>query len=215
MKKLVLSMSIGLLLLAGCSIEKSDTQIEEITGDIAFVLNSSGESLVLEAVSLDEIQKNNSNAYTTSARGNSAHTHGDYNDGMISLSWSGTQNNGGTHGSGVAELLIGEPFGFVSLTMETECVIVEGNEAVYGGTFTEVLNNPFPPGGPFDVGNIIYFKVIDNGQGNNASPDQHAIGGLIVPAGNSNCGALEVTDPFWERFGLLDVAEPGSVKVNN
>ena len=95
--------------------------------------------------------------------------------------------------------------------MDTEYVAVEGNEAIYGGTFTNVEN----PAGPFQLGNIMYFKVIDNGQGNNASPDQHAIGGLIVPGGESFSSIPPVTDPFWERFGLLDVLEPGSVKVNN
>jgi hypothetical protein len=56
---------------------------------------------------------------------------------------------------------------------------------------------------------------MDNGQGNNAPPDQHAIGGFIVPAGSSFCGVIPVTDPIWVQFGVLDIAEPGSVKVNN
>ena len=210
MKKTILLATIGLLLISGCSMEKDDTQTEKQNRDLVYVFNSNGENLVLEESSLDKILSNKSNTKVHTNRGNSAHTHGDYNDGSISLSWSGTENNGGMHGSAIFELLIEDPFGFVSLTMETECVMVEGNEAIYGGTFTKVLN----PAGPFMVGNIMYFKVIDNGQGNNASPDQHAIGGLIVPPGGSVCNVLSVTDPFWERFGLLDVAKPGSVKVN-
>lgn len=217
MKKTVYLMALALVVLYGCAKEESNDQIEEQSSDLVWVFNNlDGEFQTWETMLINELPSNSDVTTIRGNNGNSAHTHGDYTFGITSFSWSGTQNNGGTHGSGVSVWILGPPFNTtLYLTLDTECVTVEGNEAVYGGTFTEVLNNPFPPGGPFDVGNAIYFKVIDNGQGNNASPDQHAIGGFIVPAGSSFCGVFPVTDPIWEQNGVLDIAEPGSVKVNN
>ncbi len=80
--------------------------------------------------------------------------------GNISLDWSGTENNGGTHGSATFKQTLNLPFppftANLEVTMTTECVMVDGHEAVYGGTFTQVLNNPFPSGGPFQVGRQVF-----------------------------------------------------------
>lgn len=213
MKKIVLSMSIGLLLLGGCSEENLVTQIEEQTGDLVYIFNINSENPVWEAIILDELESTQSisNYVSTSHNNgshnneNSAHTHGDL--GPIIQEWSGTQNNGGVHGS--ASLLL---FGFSEVTMETECVMVEDNEAVYGGTITEIS----PPFGPFEIGALIYFKVIDNGQGNNAPADQFNSISIIVPVGDpSLCGEVGPSFFLWDAFPNNDVPEPGSVKVNN
>ncbi len=219
MKKIVLSMSIGLLLLGGCSEENLVTQIEEQTGDLVYVFNSNSENPVWEAIILDELESTQSisldelestqsisnYALTEHNNENSAHTHGDL--GPIIQEWSGTQNNGGVHGS--ASLLL---FGFSEVTMETECVMVEDNEAVYGGTITEIS----PPFGPFQIGAVIYFKVIDNGQGNNAPADQINPISLIVPVGEpSQCDVFTPSFFLWDVLPNDDVPEPGSVKVNH
>ena len=215
MKKTVYLIAFALVVLYGCAKEESNVVIEEQSADLVWAFNNLDGVQEWETMSINELPSNSDFTTTRGNNGNSAHTHGDYTFDITSFSWSGTQNNGGTHGSGISEFRFGPPFGTVYLTLATECVTVDGNEAVYGGTFTEVQNNPFPPGGPFEVGNAIYFKVMDNGQGNNAPPDQHALGGFIVPAGASFCGVIPVTDPIWEQFGVFDIAEPGSVKVNN
>lgn len=215
MKKAVYLVAFALVVLYGCAKEESNVPIEEQSTDLVWVFNNFDGIQEWGTTSINALPSDSDVTYNR-GNDNSAHTHGDYDFGITSFSWSGTQNNGGTHGSGTAEFRFGPPFGSVYLTLATECVTVDGNEAVYGGTFTEVQNNPFPPGGPFEVGNSIYFKVIDNGQGNNAPPDQHEIGGIILPAGSSFCGVIPVTDPFWERNGpAQNVEEPGSVKVNN
>lgn len=209
MKKIVLSMSIGLLLLGGCSEENLVTQIEEQTGDLVYIFNINSENPVWEAIILDELESTQSISNYVSTRennGNSVHTHGDL--GPIIQEWSGTQNNGGVHGS--ASLLL---FGFSEVTMETECVMVEDNEAVYGGTITEI-SPPFGP--PFEIGAIFYFKVIDNGQGNNAPADQYNPIIIIAPVGSpSGCGVFTPSYFVWDFVPNLDVPEPGSVKVNN
>jgi len=214
MKKLILSISVGLLLLAGCSKENDSTQIEEQTGDLVWVYNLDGILLTQETPSINELQSN-SGVIPKRGNGNSAHTHGDF----PGVEFSGTENNGGAHGSATVSL---GPFRF---TLETECVMVEGNEAVYGGTITERVGPPPPPGAPFNVGDHIYFKVFDNGQGNNADPDQFY--GSIKFSSDSQCGVYTpgnagVWPPtiFFPPCGctislINDVPEPGSIKVNN
>jgi hypothetical protein len=213
MKKIVLSMSIGLLLLAGCSKENTDTQIEEQTSDLVYVFNLDGKSNAWETTSINEQPINTDATYN---RGNSAHAHGDF----PGVEFSGTQNNGGTHGSATVN------FGPATFTLETECVMVEGNEAVYGGTITQI-EGPLPPGFPFGIGNYLYFKVFDNGQGNNADPDQFY--GQSKFSFTSQCGTYTpsnasvwpptITIPLpWGdvTINLInDVPEPGSIKVNN
>ena len=198
-------MSVALLMLAGCSKEKADTQIEEQTSDIVYVFNFDEESQDWEMSTIDEPQNDSGVILERGNNGNSAHAHGDF----FNQEFSGTENNGGTHGS--ATLALG-PWVF---TCETECVMVEGNEAVYGGTITEVAGPPPPPFLPFNVGNHIYFKVIDNGQGNNAPADQLYGGGISFTGNNSKCGDWTPSHPRWLESPYIDIAEPGSIKVNN
>ena len=209
-------MSVGLLLLAGCSKENTENQIDDQTADLVWVYNIGGKSQAWETMAIDELSSD-SDVTNTRSNGNSAHTHGDFTFGSFTFEWSGTENSGGTHGSAFVTQVLGGPFGTVpvELTMETECIMAEGNEAVYGGTFTEVVNSPFPPGGPFDVGNHMYWKVTDNGQGNNAPPDQHNTIIVISPSFSSRCGVYTPPSFIWGLGSELDVQEPGSVKVNN
>jgi hypothetical protein len=205
MKKIIISMSVGLLLLAGCSKETDETQIEEQTTDLVKVYNFDGK--FLETIQFDELQSD-SNGTLNRGNGNSAHTHGSFGPPGVISAFSGTENNGGVHGS--ANLWLG-PWNFI---LETECVMVEENEAVYGGTITEVNGPPLPPGFPA-IGDNLYFKVIDNGQGSNADPDQIALAFLAAFGGSSACGILTPSNPVWDLFGNGDVSEPGSIKVNN
>jgi len=220
MKKTILSISIGLLLLTGCSKDNVDPQIEQRTGDAVYVFNNSGVDSTWESFALDEFQNTNSNTGVTAPsanRGNSAHTHGSLDAGGFTFNWSGTENNGGTHGEASVTLSLGPSLVLVSL--ETACINVIGNEAVYGGAITEVENDPFPPGfpGPFSIGNTMFFKVFDNGQGNNAPADQFA--NTFVSTSNPEaCDTLGQPDgEFWsgDAFPIADVLAPGSVKINN
>lgn len=206
-------MSVALLFLAGCSKENADTQIEEQSADLVWVYNFEGKLLTKETPPLNGLPSV-ADATNNRGNGNSAHTHGDF-PGVV---FSGTENNGGAHGSATASL---GPFTF---TLETECVMVEGNEAVYGGTITERDGPPPPPGAPFNIGDHVYFKVFDNGQGNNADPDQFH--GLTKFSASSLCGVATPSAPgFWPPTIVIpggptlnlinDVPAPGSIKVNN
>lgn len=214
MKKLIFLISIGLIVLAGCSKDESNEQITEATANLFWVYNLDGKSQAGETIAIEKLQSDQEITYNR-GNDNSAHTHGNIPG---KFEFSGTQNNGGTHGS--ATVTVNGPFGLTVLTLETECIMVEGNEAVYGGIATEVVN----PFGGFQMGKYVYFKVIDNGQGNNADPDQYH--GLIGTSSSSLCGLVPPSDTSaWPptitccgglTFDLiLEVSEPGSVKVNN
>ena len=219
MKNLVYVMAIGLLVLTGCSKEESNEPTLNEVSDTAYVLRMDGSNPTWESVSVKDI-KGNSEAAIQRNNGNSAHMHGEFTGfgGGISMNFSGTENNGGTHGSATMYQTLGAPFNTtVEITMETECVMLDGNEGVYGGTITAVANSPFPPGGPFDIGNHIYFKVIDNGQGNNAASDQYNTGLVIFPSFASGCGAFTPSSAFWSSpfVSVLDVEnDSDKIKIN-
>ena len=152
MKKTILSISIGLLLLTGCSKDNVDPQIEQRTGDAVYVFNNSGVDSTWESFALDEFQSTNSNTGVTAPsanRGNSTHTHGSLDLGTLQMTWSGTENNGGTHGSAILTQQLA-PGLEVSATMETDCVNAIGNEVVYTGRITESID---PTNFLFSVGN--------------------------------------------------------------
>ena len=183
-------MTFGLILVTGCSKEGTSDQIEQQETQTDYVLKQSNGAFVWEAIEVD-LPMDNATTAGNHARGESAHAHGDYTGfgGSTTISFSGTENNGGAHGS--AEVWqAGGPFE-AHFAMETTSMVVDGNYAIYGGVITEVFVNTFPPPpppppcptfpncpppppcNPNSVGNYIYFTVYDNGQGNNAPADQY------------------------------------------
>jgi hypothetical protein len=221
MKNLMPLMALALVFLIGCAKEETtpsflNTDVQQLDKINSFVLNLDGDIPVWQAATLEEVPSTQSNSRPATYRGNgnSAHTHGDF----PGVEFSGTQNNGGTHGSATLNL------GPWTFTCETECVMIEGNEAVYGGTITDRTGPPPPPGAPFNIGDYAYIKVIDNGQGNNADPDQFY--GRIQFFASSKCGDYTPGNTAaWPPTitccgGLIipminNVPEPGSIKVNN
>lgn len=226
MKKLTLLLVFASLVFFGCNKQESnpelnDQQFKQSLPD-SWVLNMDAENYTWEPTPFDA-QVNNPVPNTLKG-GNSVHTHGDFSFSAISISWSGTVNNGGSHGEATFQQTFTslpfppftpfDPPVTTMITMETECLMDDGNEVVYGGVFTEVLNSPFPGGGPFAVGNHLYFKVIDNGQGSNAPADQFSTFLAISPV--SRCDVYTPDNPLWTLFGpYQDVMDPGSVKLNN
>jgi hypothetical protein len=220
MKKSIFIMSIIALTMLGCS-KSEEANLDE--QDLVWVLNQKDQNLVWNSIEIDN-SDNNETINDDFSRGNSSHTHGNYTGfgGGITIVFSGTENNGGAHGS--AEILQeAGPF-TAHYLMETTSVVVNDNYAIYGGTITEVLVNTFPPPpppppgvpappcNPNEVGNYVYFTVYDNGQGNNAPADQYR--GLFQSCTESLDGAE--TFP-WFIFGQpSDVMNPSDkIKVNN
>lgn len=228
MKRLTLLMAFALILAYGCqkqeTISTAANQQTEESGTSVWVFNSNSDNPSWAVIQISELQ--GSSTSSTLKKGNSAHTHGDLTGygGSTTITFSGTQNNGGSHGS--AEIFqVSGPF-TAHYILETASVYVDGNEAIYGGIINEVLENSFPPPpppppgapppacNPYDLGNYVYFKVIDNGQGNNAPLDQYF--GIIFQScsARSDDGANYpwVFSPYW---GINDVQEGDKIKINN
>lgn len=209
MKKLSFLILFAIAFIYGC--EKQESQPAEAAQNTnaasvsVYVVNLNDDNPTFELmdIPMDKVVATAEN--TPFKNGNSAHTHGSFVIGATSFTWSGTQNNGGTHGSASAEFI------GMLITMETECIMAMDNEAVYGGTITELENAP--PFLPIAVGSHVYFKVIDNGEGSNAPADQ--FGALVAFSADSKCGVYTPDYGLWYILAPADVLAPGSVKVNN
>lgn len=176
MKKLIVLMSFSIVLLTACSKEETVDQLVEQTSEMVLVLNNDN-----NGTAWDEMEVNTSemNAIEDEdlrmGRGN--HIDGKYTGfgGTTTIKFNGTVNGGGIHGGAVVNQVSG-PFE-AKFRLNTTSVVVNGNEAIYGGIITDVIVDTFPspPFGciPNQVGNYVYFKVFDNGQGNQSYLDQY------------------------------------------
>jgi len=226
MKKLIFLISFGFLITA-CSKEDPNDQIIEQTPDTINVLKVSNGVSTWETLPANIDYQ----VETTTPRigGNSAHTHGEIAN---FATFSGTQNNGGAHGSAVIYIP-----GQLHIILETSSVAIIGtdsNEAIYGGMVAEVVFNNIPPPPPpppcptfpncppppppppcsnFDIGTYVYFSVTDNGQGTNSDPDEYR--GVLLPSCSASSNGFK-TFP-WGILGsvTLDPNGPDNVKVNN
>ncbi len=225
MKNVTLLMSFGLLLLSSCSTEEltpTTSNLEESIPSYFVTSVSTNEGNVLETILFDPQETGLVSAIERGS-GNSAHTHGEYSMGGDSITFSGTENGGGIHGSAVYKTSNGTSSAHVIL--ETICVWIDPintNEAIYAGVITEVIENTFPPvvfppPGPtleiYQLDDKIYFKVIDNGQGDNALPDEHQ-GVVFATINGSTFPSCGVSLP-WYLGTRTDVNAPGLIKVND
>ncbi len=225
MKKLFFLSTLLLTLIFGCVKEETTPtdvdyqQVEEPSS--VWIMNNDSDSPTWEGISLDVLPSNSSSSATT--RSNSAHAHGNYTGlgGGLTISFSGTENNGGAHGSAEVQQAFG-PFEAHYL-LETTSMVVDGNYAIYGGIITEVIVNTFPsppppppgapapPCNPNSVGNHVYFSVYDNGQGNNAPADQYR--GLFQTCSINEAGG--VSFPWFFYGDPSDVMNASDkIKVN-
>jgi len=220
MKKLIVFLAFATFVFYGCEkseMSPSSGNQEAVQANVeAYVFNLDSETPAYEATQLPlEEMQDNSNAYKSS---NSAHSHGNFhgNTGNLLITFNGTENKGGTHGSAEFQqtgTVPFPPFSYTAqLTMETASVVVDGDEAIYGGLVTASEGSPFPGGGPFAVGRYFYFKIKDNGQGSNASTDQYLGVVFSISAQALNGGE----DLPWYFGSFLDVEDASDkIKVNN
>jgi hypothetical protein len=75
------------------------------------------------------------------------------------------KNNGSVQGNGVLTYVGGQR----NIKFDIDCLEVNGNLAIMSGVVTR--DNQFPQ----NVGLLCWFKVIDNGEGANAAPDQMSL----------------------------------------
>lgn len=210
MKKLTLLFALGLILLIGCTKDDSLKQSELQTIDSVYVLNQLDGSSTWETMLIDELQNSAVRTYSKND-GDNAHTHGYYVPGSrdaMTITWSGTQNINGAYGS--ASIQQSTPHFSFHLVLETECVMVDGDQAVYGGTITQIkaLSGNSPPIG---VGWRFYFKVTDYERF-----DQIANCTIFAsPMSPSLCNAYLPNNQIWSSQGYTEVMPPGYVVVKN
>jgi hypothetical protein len=86
--------------------------------------------------------------------------------------------------------------------MKLDCLVASGNAAYVSGTVTHSSI-------PSDVGTIWDFKVVDNGEGANASPDQLTLAYIFSPQ-------LPCTNGFVQSFldGALFPIDHGNIQVH-
>ena len=210
MKNFTLLFAIGLILLTGCTKDESYEQNEEQTIDTVYVLNQFDGSATWETMLIDEMQKSIAKTYSIENKEN-AHTDGYYlpaaRDAMT-ITWSGSQNGNAVRGN--AEIQQSTPNYSFHFVLETECVMVDGNQAVYGGIITQVrvLSGDAPPIG---IGWRFYFKVIDS-----ESFDQIANTTMFAsPRSPSLCNVYLPDNRRWSSQGYTNIVAPGFVVVSN
>ena len=223
MKNLMLLIPLVCILFTSCSSEDISEPTLEQKSESTYVFKLSNTNEWEATTTTDFVDKSN-NTLNARNNGNSLHAHGDFGGfGGGQISFSGTQNNGGAHGSSEIELTFG-PFGSAHVVLETVSVVSIGdNEVVYGGQIVEVIENtvmfpPPPPGfpaapcDPYELGTYVYFAVKDNGQGTNAPSDQYS------PVLLNNCNEIaniEMAVP-WSFFGFANVeSSKDKIKVND
>ncbi len=219
MKNLILPIAIGIVLLTACSKDESLEQTELQTTDSVYILNHFDETSNLETMVLDSPQ----NGVNYASELNISYR--DHTDGLfmsapqygMTLQWTGTQTEHGPSGS--AEFKQITPYINLHFKMKTECISIEGNEAVYGGTITQVIsatgNAPI-----IEEGWRYYFKVIDNVErglpGGIVPNDQLSNRSIFAPPGiQLLCNGYPPSSYIWSSLGYTEVLEPGFVKVVN
>jgi hypothetical protein len=215
MKKSVLLITLGLILLTGCSKDDSAQQIEEQSSDYVFVLNQFEESSTWKTMEIDVIDNTFPYSTTPDTKGY-GFTSGLYNPpnrNPLLITWNGTNDKSGYSGS--AEIRMSTPSYSFHFIMETECVTVIDNVAMYGGLITHVVRvSGNPP--PFGMNWRFYFKVIDNANGGPSSIDKISSMRIFAsPRSTSLCNVYPPNHPIWSSQGYQEVHEPGFVVVKN
>ena len=115
-----------------------------------------------------------SNETQTRASGPSASGHGTLSFEGIPIEGEGfrhftfharEKNNGSVQGNGVLTYI----GGVRNLSFDIDCLNIDGNHAIMSGVITR--DNQFPE----NEGLLCWFEVFDNGEGNNADPDQMSL----------------------------------------
>ncbi len=217
MKNLIFTIAMGLILLTSCSKDDSLEQTELQTIDSVYILNQSNNTPNWDTMVIDSPQnsanyayeQNNSNRHSIEGLYMSPPQNG------LTIQWTGSQTGDRTYG--VAEFKQISPSFNFHFKMKTECISVDGNEAVYGGVITQIVSllGDVPL---IEEGWRYYFKVIDNGEGGIPGgiipSDQLSNMTIFAPPGIPLlCNGYSPSSYIWSSQGYTDVYEPGFVIV--
>ncbi len=213
MKNLFLTLTAGLFLLTACSKDESFEQIDAPSNDLVYVLEQNGNTSTFTSIALE----NRSQGPTTPSNnfGESSGMYEPIFEDPIRLTWSGLQDDTGTFGT--AELQIIRPTYSLHIIMETECIMAEGNKAVYGGTITQVvtLSGNAPQIAPMWR---FYFQVTDVAVAANEQGGIDRISNKWIfasPMSPSLCSVYPPSHRIWSTNGYAQVIEPGFVYASD
>lgn len=127
------------------------------------------------------------------------------------LSWVGSHNE--SNRTGEAELLIETPTYRLHVIMETECVSVYGQTAMYGGLVTQVRDRSGNPP-PLDLHWRLYFKVVDGG-GTSGADQISNLRMMAAPRTMSLCEVYPADHPIWDSQGYESMQQPNFVVVED
>ena len=229
MKNSTLVVVISLIFITGCHKDDSLEQIDfqkttpdtrwECTKSPVYSFNQTYGKIIWNAVLLDNWNSNYLGGVQKgpiNLNGTINNTKGYYQPNSangMTIKWIGTQNEKNT--TGRADLKQSSPNINFHIVLETECIVVKANEAVYGGTITQIKE--LSGNGPnLSVGWRFYFKVIDNGSSENTPLDQ--VSNIYIfssPSAPSLCGDSITSDSIWDTNGYSEVFSPGFVLINN
>lgn len=210
-------MAIGLVTISSCS--KSDDQSSNqpvtVNSNIVYIADLRVDDPLKNLIEIDaqDFLKNNTSTTATSLKkSNSSHTHGDFTWGATAnFVFSGTKNNGGSHGTATLTFNAPDPAQTVVIYLDTECITIQDSAATYSGSITQVDNYVLPPNdGPFALGNFVSFTVIDNGEGVNANPDQYS---LVFSFSPPALGCRAPSD--FAFFPIANVLPGEKIKIND
>jgi len=214
MKNLFLTTAAALFLLTACSTDESFEQVDEQTTDVIYVLEQNKEQGTFTTMEINNYQ-GGVNFTKTTDNNELGHTSGLYQplymDPVI-LSWSANQDETGTYGN--AELQISRTNYNIHVVMQTECITVDGDTAMFGGIITEVLelSGDTPP---LTSNWRFYFQVKDNAIGNGMGADQISNTSIFAsPRTPSLCNVYPPNHRIWTDSGSVDVQNPGFVEVS-
>lgn len=215
MKNLIIPIALGVFLFPSCSNDESFEPVEEQTTDSIYVLEQNMGQSTLGIIEIDNFTSGAN--YLTTTNGNDfAHSSGLYEPSFrdpVILSWYGNHDNTGAYGT--AELQISRPTYSIHVVMETECITVNGNTAMYGAIITEVieLSGNTPP--LTDMWRF-YFQVKDKTPSLRNGVDQISNKWIFAsPRSVSLCSIYPPNHPIWSSNGQADVLSPGFVEVSN
>ena len=213
MKNLILPIALGLMLLTACSKEESVTPIEPQMLDSVFVIDQNG------GFDFEPMNVENSIQEVTTTDKESGTRFG-FSEGLyqpsfrdpVILSWSGSTDSNGNYG--VAELEIRKPSYTLHVKMQTACVVVDGNKAVYSGLITEVLE--ISGNAPVITENWrLYFQVTDNSSIRSIENKISNKWIFASPRSVSLCNVYPPSHRIWSTQGQADVVSPGYVDVTS
>ena len=215
MKNSILLIALGLILLTGCSKDDSIEQINEQTTDVVYVSKQVNGNSSWETMEINTAHNSTfiNNALDTRGFGFTNGLYAPSNRNLLIITWNGTKDESGYSGS--AEIQMSTPSYSFHFIMETECVTVDGNTAMYGGLITEVVEISGNP--PFGMYWRFYFKVIDNANVVHSSGIDKISSMRIFasPMSPSLCNVYPPNHPIWSSHGYDEVHEPGFVVVDN